>query len=111
SLAAGRAVRISPAAARRLSTLTAIVGIGIASLIFVLAGSSAALPPGYDVTKTKAYRHQLEMYGGHANVLFHEFLRDFGALWHGRPLAGTVLVISLVGAGVLRIVARHAEIT
>lgn len=50
---------------------------------------------------SKRYVRDLEQFGGKASVLFDEFGRWFGALWHGKTLGITVGCVSvLVALGV-----------
>lgn len=53
--------------------------------------------------ETKRYRYELERFGGKASLIFDDLRLWFGSLWHGRRLAGTIVVLSLVvGAGFWR---------
>jgi hypothetical protein len=90
--------------ARLLTRAVLAVGLIAAAAIWVTAPAETASPAGYDVTRTKAYRHQMEVYGGKANLELDAFRRWFGSLWHGRALAGTVAVISLLKIAGIRIV-------
>lgn len=56
---------------------------------------------------SKMYRHDLEVYGGKANVLIDKFLRWFGGLWHGESLALTVACITALAAVGVFLIARH----
>ena len=47
----------------------------------------------------------MELYGGKANVMASDMRQWLGTLWHGKRLAGTVAVLSLVAAGVIRFAA------
>lgn len=44
---------------------------------------------------SKMYGHDLELYGGKANVPADEFMRWFAGLWHGKSLAFTVACIAI----------------
>ena len=44
---------------------------------------------------SKKYVHDLELYGGKANVLANEFMSWFVGLWHGKSLAFTVACITI----------------
>jgi hypothetical protein len=95
---------------RRLRRLTAAVlaaGLGSAAIIFFAAGPEPENPLGYDPMDTKLYRHQLEVYGGTANVLAAEFREWFVGLWHGRNLAGTVAVLTILAVLAIRFVAAR----
>jgi hypothetical protein len=82
------------------------VGLGSALLIFIFVPEETALRPEWDVTQTKHYRHDLELYGGKAGVQLDELRRWFGTLWHGKALAGTVLVLSVASVLAIRFVDR-----
>jgi hypothetical protein len=42
--------------------------------------------------------HDLEVYGGKANVIAAQFREWFDGLWHGKQLAFTVAVITVIAA-------------
>jgi hypothetical protein len=79
-----------------------IVGFATAVVIYFAAQPPAENPLGYDPLDTKKYLHDLEVYGGKANVLAAELREWFDSLWHGRPLAFTVAVLTLIATGVFR---------
>ena len=72
-----------------------IVGLGSPLLVFVFAGIAPADPPG----KSKMFVHDMVLYGGKANLLGSEFADWLGSLWHGKRLAATIAVITLLVAG------------
>jgi hypothetical protein len=74
-------------------------GFAVALVIFVTASPPEDSPEGAEATKQ--YLRQMEMYGGSANVLATEFREWWGGLWHGRELAYTVAVLSVLLAGVV----------
>ena len=82
----------------------AILFLGFATAIgiYLTAQPTPENPLGYDPLTTKTYLHDLELYGGKANVVFAQFLDWFDSLWHGRQLASTVAVITLLAAGIFR---------
>jgi len=106
--AAGRgAANLSPeeAAAARLKRLTIAIlaiGFGSAVVIFIAATAPADNPLGYEPLQTKKYLHDLELYGGKANVLATEFREWFAGLWHGTNLAYTVAVATLLLVWIVR---------
>ena len=61
---------------------------------------------GYDPLESKKYLHDLELYGGKANILFTEFRDWFAGLWYGRNLAYTVAVLTVITVGVVRFIAQ-----
>ncbi len=90
--------------ARWLKRITrAILSVGLLSAVAVYLVDVARPdnPLGYDPLETKKYRHDLELYGGKANVLAAELREWFVGLWYGRRLAFTIVVITaLLVAGV-----------
>jgi hypothetical protein len=100
----------------RLYLIAAIVllaGLGSSALIYLTAGGGPAdeLADGdiYMVRPedSKMYRHDLEVYGGKANVLMDEFMRWFAGLWHGKQLALTITCITVVMSLAVFYIARH----
>jgi hypothetical protein len=88
-----------PMSSRRLRRVTAaILAIGLTTslVIFFAAAPPAGNPLGYEPRDTKKYIHDLELYGGTANVLADEFRSWFAGLWHGRNLAYTVAVLTVL---------------
>jgi hypothetical protein len=80
----------------RIAALILLVGLGISALIYLTADAEPEHDPFYEYQHSKKYRHDLELYGGKANVLANDFSRWFGELWQGRSLALTLAVITLV---------------
>lgn len=94
---------LTPQARIRAGT-RAILALGFAAAvaIYLTARPPTGNPLGYDPLENKAYVHDLEVFGGKANVLVAEFRDWFASLWHGRPLAFTVAVIAVLAAGAFR---------
>jgi hypothetical protein len=100
----------------RLYLIAAIIllaGLGSSALIFLTAGGGpAGESAGGDIylvrpEDSKMYRHDLEVYGGKANVLMDEFMRWFAGLWHGKQLALTITCITVVISLAVFYIARH----
>ncbi len=100
-----------------IGAVVLLVGLGIATLIYLTAEDDSDNVAGYEIVggyvhpiapeSSKIYIHDLELYGGKANVLADEFRRWFISLWHGKSLAYTVAFIFIfVFMGVL-FVAYH----
>jgi hypothetical protein len=85
-----------PHGLRRLTAAILAVGFLSALAIFILAGPPAENPLGYEPLDTKKYVHDLQLYGGTANVLADEFRTWFARLWQGRNLAYTVAVLTVL---------------
>jgi hypothetical protein len=84
-----------------------LLGVGSAVLIYVSAGDAADGVAGYRPEDSKMYRHDLELYGGKANVLADDLMRWFAGLWQGRTLAFTVAFVTMfVFCGLIRIAAN-----
>ncbi len=77
------------------SAATLLLGLG-ASVIIYLAAGDAQDDVLEHIEGSKTYLHDLEMYGGKANVLAAEFTHWFGGLWHGTSLAYTLGCITLL---------------
>jgi hypothetical protein len=90
---------------RRLTWVTSgilALGLGSAITIYVIASSRPDNPLGYEPLETKQYRHDLEMYGGKANILAAEFSDWFQSLWYGKRLAVTIAILTLLLVFVVR---------
>jgi hypothetical protein len=90
---------------RRLAAAVLAVGFAASIAIYLTARPEAENPLGYDPMQTKTYLHDLELYGGKANVLAAEFREWFTGLWQGRNLAFTLAVITVLVALAIRFVA------
>ena len=75
-----------------------VLGFAAAVVIYLTAQPPPANPLGYDPLDTKRYLHDLEVYGGKANVIAAEFRDWFDSLWHGRRLAFTVAALAMIAA-------------
>ena len=89
--------------ARGRAITRAILLVGFAAAAVIYAANRE--PDDYELERTKLYRHDLEVYGGRANVLADDFRRWFDGLWRGRNLAFTVAWISVLAALAYRFVA------
>ena len=78
-----------------LAAAILLVGVGSAVLIYLTAGNAADGVAGYQPEDSKMYRHDLELYGGKANLLADELMRWFAGLWQGRSLAFTVASVTM----------------
>jgi hypothetical protein len=76
-----------------ISAIILLVGLSSAILIYLTAENDSDSVLGYE--DSKMYIHDLELYGGKANVLANEFMRWFVGLWHGKSLAFTVACITI----------------
>jgi hypothetical protein len=74
------------------------LGFAAAVVIYLTAQPPPENPLGYDPLDTKKYLHDLEVYGGKANVIAAQFREWFNGLWHGKQLAFTVAVITAIAA-------------
>jgi hypothetical protein len=93
-----------------IAAVTLLIGAGSAVLIYINADNNPDRVLGYEVwggtaypvapEDSKVYMHDLELYGGKANVLADEFIAWFNGLWHGRSLAVVVACLAVtVSAG------------
>jgi len=92
---------------RRYRLATRIVlfaGFAAAGFAYFVAAAHPPNPLG-DPMDSKRYIHDMELYGGTANVLATEFRVWLAGLWHGKNLAYTIAVLTLLGAGLVRFLA------
>jgi len=81
----------------------AILAVGFSASIAVFAAAGARPEdPLTDQLNSKKYLHDLEMYGGKANVLASEFREWFAGLWYGRNLAFTIAALTVLTALIYR---------
>lgn len=74
-----------------------LLGLGSALFIYLTAENAFEAIPGYEALTpedSKRYIHDLELYGGKANVLANKFMQWFVELWHGKSLAFTVACLT-----------------
>ncbi len=84
---------------RLVSAAILIAGLVSAMVIYYGAVAAPANPLG-DPEDSRKYLHDMELYGGKANLLATEVRDWLHGLWHGRRLAFTVAVLAgLVAAG------------
>jgi len=85
------------------SRRTIAAGVLAAGLVIACVLYAGAPPPSADgeewPANEKPYLRQMELYGGKANILASELREWFAGLWHGRPLAYTVAILSALSAG------------
>ncbi len=94
-----------------------LLGLGGAILIYLTAEDDSDAVAGYEIVdgsvypiapqSSKIYVHDLELYGGKANVLADEFRRWFISLWHGKSLAYTVACVFIFVFMAIIFVAYH----
>jgi hypothetical protein len=90
----------------RIATIAILtLGFAAAIVIFLIAQEPGETPYGYDALATKKYVHDLEVYGGRANVIAAQFSEWFDSLWHGRQLAFTVAALTVLTVLVYRFIA------
>jgi len=96
--------RLVAAEARVRLVSRAILAVGFASAVLIYF-VNAESPAGYELEDSKQYLRDMEVYGGKANVLATQLRHWFSGLWHGRSLAFTVAVISVLLALAYRFLA------
>lgn len=90
-----------------IAVITLILGLGSSAYIYMSADSGAGNAMIDEFQQSKAYRHEIEVFGGKMNLLATDFIHWFDGLWQGKPLAYTVAVITLFVFWVISFVARH----
>lgn len=75
-----------------------LVGLVSSILIYLTADNASDGVSVDDIENSKRYVHDLELYGGKANVLVNELRNWFIGLWHGKSLAFMVACITIITA-------------
>jgi hypothetical protein len=75
-----------------------ILACGLAGAAVIWLVNAPPPDAGVDLESSKAYLREMEVVGGTANVLASEFRNWFAGLWHGRALAYTVAVLTVLAA-------------
>jgi hypothetical protein len=96
-------VRAAQARVRRVTRGFLLAGFASAAVIYAVNARPGS--GDYELERTKLYRHDLEVYGGRANVLADDFREWFAGLWRGRSLAFTVAALTVAVAVAWRFVA------
>jgi len=86
---------------RRVTRTMLAVGFGAALAAWIIARVRPENPLG-DPFDNKKYIHDLQVYGGTANVLAAEFREWFAGLWYGKNLAYTIAVLTVLAVLVVR---------
>lgn len=79
-----------------ITAIILLVGLSSAVLIYLTADNAAESGLVNDFENSKKYIHDLELYGGKANVLANELRNWIIGLWRGKSLAFTVACITIV---------------
>ncbi len=95
--AARRRPWLTPARRRGVAVAILVTGLTASLAIFLAAGRGPEGPPGPGDEDSKQYLRRMEVIGGKANVLATELREWFQSIWHGRRLAATVAVLTLLG--------------
>ncbi|HEX9022274.1 MAG TPA: hypothetical protein VF799_00370 [Geobacteraceae bacterium] len=89
-----------------MSAAVLLAGLGSSITIYLRAGQTVDSALLEEFEYSKRYQHDLELYGGKANVIASEITNWFNGLWHGKSLAIMVAVISILVASGLFLAAR-----
>ncbi len=93
-----------------IGALVLLIGLGSSVAIYLTAEDDGDNLSAYETVgpgNSKLYMHDLQLYGGKANVLADEFRLWFLGLWQGKSLAYTITAVSLVVAAGFFFVAYH----
>jgi len=86
---------------RRVTRWILAAGLTVAAGAWVVAVARPADPLSEQL-ESKKYLHDIQMYGGTANVLAAQFREWFAGLWSGRNLAYTIAVLTVLTVLVYR---------
>lgn len=84
-----------------------LIGLGTSAIIYLLAANASVSVLDYASEYSKMYSHDLELYGGKANLLAYELICWFAGLWRGESLAYTIGCITIFLSFGLFYVAYH----
>jgi hypothetical protein len=76
-----------------------VVGLVAAALIYAFASEDRDLELAAEIAGGRMYQHNLELMGGKLGVLLADVDNWFASLWHGKRLAVTIAVLSIVVGG------------
>jgi hypothetical protein len=81
-------------------TAAALLATGLLTslVLYLSARPTPPNPLGYEPLETKKYLHELQVYGGKANVLATELMQWFDGLWRGQTLSFTIAFITVIVA-------------
>jgi len=89
-----------------ISVIVLVIGLSSAIGVYLTAKNNSDSTFGFEVINgnvypidpenSKRYIHDLERYGGKANVLANEFISWFLGLWHGTSLAYSIGCITIL---------------
>lgn len=89
------------------AAIVLMVGLGSAAIIYLTASEPNGAELLAGIENSKRYIHNLEVYGGKMNVLMDQFMRWFDSLWHGKALAGSVAIITILFSLCLGLIAYN----
>ena len=90
-----------------IASIILLTGLGSSLSIYLTADDASENVLDYGPETSKMFTHDLELYGGKANVLAHEFSHWFVGLWQGKSLAFTVACITIIVTLGFYLVARN----
>ncbi len=88
-----------------ISAFILLAGLVSAASIYLTADDGPDSSPDFE--NSKMYIHDLELYGGKANVFANDLRHWFAGLWQGKSLAFTIACITVFISFVLFFVAKH----
>ena len=94
----------------QITGLLLLVGFASALAVYLTAQPVVLDPLLGDPLTTKKFVHEMRVIGGKGNVMAAEFIDGFSSLWHGRNLAGTVAVLSVIVTLAFRFVAARPDL-
>jgi hypothetical protein len=90
-----------------ISAIILLLGFGSAILIYLTDETDSDNVLDYE--NSRMYRHDLELFGGKANVIMSDFRHWFAGLWHGESLAFTIAGITVFISFGFFFVANHLK--
>ncbi len=90
---------------RIAAAIILLVGLGSSALVYLRAqsdphgGISGEYTMEESMRDSKKYVHDLELFGGKANLIASDFVRWYSGLWEGTQLAFTIATLTIATSG------------
>ncbi len=92
-----------------ISAAMLVLGLLSAAFVYLHAGTDQDNATLNEYEYSKRYQHDLELYGGKANIVATEITNWFSGLWHGKGLAYTIACLTVLVSYGFFFAARHAS--
>ena len=91
------------------SAVILLIGLVTSTLIYLSAAIESDNEMILDPSNSKAYLHDMELYGGKANLLVNQLTNWIAGVWHGKALAYTIGCITVFISLLVLYIAYHSH--